>query len=101
MLTAVNEMKMCGITPEQLSETAARLNGRGLGKKLSEIALLYGAFEALVEASYLDSRDDLTRLRETLETSEFFRGAAVAVDSFEGFTVQEMAVLCQILRKAE
>lgn len=101
MLTAVNEMKLCGITPGQLTETAAKLGDSGLAKKLSEIALLYGAFEALVEASYLDSRDDLTRLRETLETSDFFRGAAVAVDSFEGFTVQEMAVLCQILRKAE
>lgn len=101
MLTAVNEMKMCGITPEQLSETAARLNGRGLGKKLSEIALLYGAFEALVTASYLDSRDDLTRLAEALETSEFFRDATVAVDSFEGFTVQETAVLAQIMRRAE
>lgn len=101
MLTAVNEMKMCGVSPEQLTETAARLGDTGLGRKLSEIGLLYGAFEALVAASYLDSRDDLTRLRETLETSSFFEGATVAVDSFEGFTVQELGVLAQILRRAE
>lgn len=101
MLAAVNEMKMCGISPMQLSETARRLGDTGLGKKLSEIALLYGAFEALVEASYLDSRDDLTRLAEALQTSEFFRGCTVAVDSFEGFTAQETAVLTQIMRKAE
>lgn len=101
MLTAVNEMKLCGISPDQLSRTARQLGGTGLGKKLSEISLLYGAFEALVAASYLDSRDDLTRLAETLVTSEFFRGCTVAVDSFEGFTVQETAVLTQILRKAE
>lgn len=100
MLTAVNEMKMCGITPQELSETARRVKG-GLSKKLSEIALLYGTFEALVAASYLDSRDDLTRLREALEESAFFEGAVVAVDSFEGFTVQELGVLTQILRKAE
>jgi len=101
MLTAVNEMKMCGISPEQLSETARKLGNTGLSKKLSEIALLYGAFEALVEASYLDSRDDLTRLAEALRASEFFRGCTVAVDSFEGFTAQEMAVLTEILHKAE
>ncbi len=101
MLTAVNEMKMCGVTPELLSETAQRLGDRGLGKKLSEIALLYGTFEALVAASYLDSRDDLTRLAETLKTSDFFRDSVVAVDSFEGFTVQEIDVLTQILRKAD
>lgn len=101
MLTAVNEMKMCGITPQQLTETANGLGDRGLGKKLSEIALLYGTFEALVAASYLDSRDDLTRLAEALQVSEFFRGCTVCVDSFEGFTVQETAVLTQILRKAD
>ncbi len=101
MLTAVNEMKMCGVSPEQLSRTAELLGGSGLGRKLSEIALLYGTFEALVAASYLDSRDDLTRLAEALETSEFFRGAVLAVDSFEGFTVQETAVLSRIFQKAE
>lgn len=101
MLTAVNEMKLCGISPQQLSETAAALSGRGLGKKLSEIALLYGAFEALVAASYLDSRDDLTRLAAALEESKFFRGCMVAVDSFEGFTAQELKVLTQMLRKAD
>lgn len=101
MLAAVNEMKMCGISPSQLSDTARQLGNSGLSKKLSEIALLYGAFEALVAASYLDSRDDLTRLAEALQTSEFFRGCTVAVDSFEGFTAQEIAVLTQIVRKAD
>lgn len=101
MLTAVNEMKLCAISPKQLAETAEMIGGRGLGKKLSELALIYGAYEALVEASYLDSRDDLTRLADRLETSDFFEGATVAVDSFEGFTAQEIRVLEQILRRAE
>ena len=55
MLDAVNEMKMCGVSPEELSALSRRLGGRGLGKKLSELALVYGTYEALVEASYLDS----------------------------------------------
>lgn len=101
MLTAVNEMKMCGILPEQLSQTAEQLGERGLGRKVRELALLYGTYEALVEASYLDSRDDLTRLAEDLETSLFFQGCTVAVDSFEGFTAQEVRVLTQIMRRAE
>ena len=101
MLTAVNEMKLCGISPQQLLDTARGLGGRGLGKKLQEIALLYRTYEALVEASYLDSRDDLTRLAQALEASSFFEGSLVAVDSFEGFTAQELAVLTQILRRAE
>ena len=86
MLTAVNEMKMCGIAPGDLRVAARGLGGRGLGKKLSELALLYDTYNGLVEASYLDSRDDLTRLAQALEGSAFFQGCTVAVDSFEGFT---------------
>lgn len=101
MLTAVDEMKLCGISPEDLARTARLLEGKGLGKKLSELSLIYGAFDALVEASYLDSRDDLTRLAEALKTSDFFEDTVVAVDSFEGFTAQEMRVLIGILRRAK
>lgn len=101
MLTAVNEMKMCGIAPRDLSYTAARLGERGLGRKLRELSLIYETYDSLVEASYLDSRDDLTRLAEALEHSDFFAGCTVGVDSFEGFTAQELKVLTQILRRAE
>ncbi len=101
MLTAVDEMKLCGISPEMLAQTAQLLKGRGLGRKLSELSLIYGAFDALVEASYLDSRDDLTRLAEALKTSDFFENTVVAVDSFEGFTAQEMRVLAEILQRAK
>ena len=101
MLTAVNEMKMCGIAPGDLREAARGLGGRGLGKKLGELALLYDTYNGLVEASYLDSRDDLTRLAQALEGSAFFQGCTVAVDSFEGFTAQELKVLVQILRQAD
>ncbi len=101
MLMAVNEMKMCGVSPQDLSRTAESLPGKGLGQKVRELGLLFEAYEALVAASYLDARDDLTRLAEALEESRFFAGCTVAVDSFEGFTVQEMKVLGQVMRRAE
>lgn len=99
MLTAVNEMKMCGLSPGDLSSVSQRLSG-SLKEKLREIGLIYGTYNALVETSYLDSRDDLTRLKEALKESDFFSGALVAVDSFEGFTAQEMGVLREIMKKA-
>lgn len=101
MLSAVNEMKLCGIEPEILSETAGRLSQKGLSQKLRELGLIYGAYEGLVQASYLDPRDDLTRLEKVLETSSFFDRRTVLVDSFEGFTMQELRVLRRILCKAE
>ena len=101
MLTAVNEMKMCGVGPKELFAAAEQLRGRGLGRKVYELGLLFETYEALVAASYLDSRDDLTRLAAALEESAFFAGCTVAVDSFEGFTVQELRVLGQVMRRAE
>lgn len=100
MLTAVSEMKLCGITEEQLRQTAAELPEGALRGKLRELSLIYGTYNALVEQSYLDSRDDLTRLAQKLEGSSFFEGVTVAVDSFEGFTVQEMRILSLIMAKA-
>lgn len=101
MLTAVNEMKMCGVAPLRLTETAGLLKSQGLAQKLRELGLIYAAYDALVGASYLDSRDDLTRLAQALEGTSVFEGCTIAVDSFEGFTVQELNVLKELLRQAD
>ncbi len=101
LLTAVNELKLCGILPDQLTETADLLQDQGLARKLRELAAVYGAYDGLVAASYLDSRDDLTRLAQALEDHLVFQGCTLAVDSFEGFTVQELRVLAQLLTQAD
>ncbi len=101
MLTAINEMKLCGITGTQLRDTALKLADQGLQDKLYEISLLYDTYDTMVSSTYLDSRDDLTRLAQALKTNRFFAGRTVAVDSFEGFTAQELNVLAQIMQQAE
>jgi ATP-dependent nuclease, subunit B len=101
MLTAVNEMKMCSISPEDLAETAEKLPEGSLQIKLSETSQILKTYEELVAASYLDSRDDLTRLAEILQTSSFFENSIVMTDSFEGFTGQEIRILEHIMQKAE
>jgi len=102
MLTAVGEMKLCGISPDDLRTTAGRVEESGLSKKLQELALIFDAFEALVAQSYLDPLDDLTRLDQVLtQHPEFFRGAVIAVDAFDGFTMQEYRILTHMLRHAD
>ncbi len=106
MLTAVDELKMCGVTPEDLSLTAEALKSRGqksrgLSQKLRELGAVYAAFDALVAGSYLDSRDDLTRLAQALEGTNIFSGFTIAVDSFEGFTQQELKVLSRLMAQAD
>ena len=82
MLTAVGEMKLCGIAPDRLTEVSALAGDSGLCQKLREVALIYGAYESLVQQTYLDPLDDLTRLDALLAAHpDFFRGASVAVDA--------------------
>lgn len=102
MLNAVSEMKLCGITPEILTSTAAVVREENLSLKLREFALIFGAYEALVAQSWLDPMDDLTRLDRVLsQHGDFFRNAVIAVDAFDGFTVQEYRILNHMLRHAD
>lgn len=100
MLAAISELKLCGITAAQLRMTGVHLE-EGLRKKLHELSLIYDAYDALLATAYLDARDDLTRLAQCLDDSTFFSGRFVAVDAFEGFTAQEIAILVHIFRSAQ
>lgn len=101
MLQISAEFKMCGVSSEDLLKAADGLAGGTLSLKMRETALILSAYDALVSQSYIDPLDDLTKLKNTLEEHPFFEGAAVAVDSFQSFTVQQYAILKLILRQAE
>jgi len=125
LLDAVKEFKLCAINPAELYGIAMKTNGR-LREKLSELALIYGAYDAVTaqvspqkgESLYdrllekgvyddlpsqptLDPMDDLERLYEQLGEIKFFEGTYVFVDSFRGYTGQELRVLSRIMRQAE
>lgn len=101
MLGAVNEFKMCAITPEQLSEAADRLTDQRLQQKLRESGLIYTAYEALLHKAHADPDDDMTRLYEMLQVHPFFEGKTVLIDAFNGFSGQEKKILQCILEQAE
>ncbi len=101
MLHAVSEMKMCRITDEQLQTASTGLPEGALKAKLKDISNIYKEYNKLISSTYLDSQDDLSKLADILPQISFFESATVAVDSFEGFTAQETAVLREIIREAK
>jgi len=125
LLDAVKEFKLCALSPADIADAASRADGR-LGEKLGELALIYGAYDAvtaqaapsegsklydtlraqgmydhLPEQPSLDPMDDLDRLYEQLESVRFFEGAYVYIDSFRGYTGQELRVMGRIMQQAE
>ena len=98
MLQTVKEYKKCAVSSEMLFDAAARCADETLSKKLRETALVYDAYNAVMEKSYFDPLDSLTRVARLLEKERLFEGYTVAVDAFYGFTAQEYDLLEQILK---
>lgn len=100
MLSAAAEWKQCGITPAMLAEASQALPAGTLRAKTADLSLIYAAYDARVNARYLDPLDDLTRLYRKLEDYPFFKGKTVYADAFKGFTGQQFLVLDRILAQA-
>ena len=100
LLQFLSECKQCTISPQLLSETAKQLPEGILRSKAEETALIFDAYEALVaDAELIDPQDDLTVLADRLPECTLFDGAHVYLDSFKGFTEQEMLVLDRLLAR--
>ena len=85
---------VAGRVPELSSDDASeRLAARSekLAAKLSDLALIYAEYTALLREVSDDAADDLERAAELLRADRFFRGSEVFLDSFTGFTEQELA----------
>ena len=84
-------------------DASERLAARSekLAAKLSDLALIYAEYTALLREVSDDAADDLERAAELLRENRFFSGSEVFLDSFNGFTEQEFALIYEIMRQAE
>ena len=103
MLSAINEMKACGIRPEELEAVAKRLCNKDapFAARLRDLSLIYASFDRLVAENYSDSADDLSRLADILHRERFFKGCHVYIDSFTSFTAMEHKIIERMFAQAE
>lgn len=95
LLSTVDELKTACVTPETL-ETAAAQCGGYLGEKLSDLALILAAYDAVAANGHADPSDRLTRLSGQIAESAVSR-SHVYLDGFSDFTRQELLVLRALL----
>ena len=94
----INELKSAGVTPEMLARYA---NAPGADReKLSELALIYNAYEGMLAQSAMDPGDRQQRAAERLDAA-FFAGRAVYIDEFDTFNAPKRALLAAMLPVAD
>lgn len=97
MLSAVKEYKKCAVSSDQLRKAAEEAGDDTLRGKLCDTALVLDAYNAIMERSYMDSYDALTKVRDLLIDHRLFEGYTIALDAFYGFTAQEYDVIEQLM----
>ena len=101
MLSALKECKKSKISTALLRNTASLVKDHTLKSKLLETALIIDAFDAIVEQSYIDPLENLTRVADILLKNNLFSGFTLAIDSFSGFSVQQLEVIRLLFEQCE
>ena len=72
-----------------------------LAAKLKDITLLSAAYKAELKAIYGTDGESLDMLDSVLSRNDFFAESVVLIDSFYGFTPQELKIIRHIIRQAQ
>ena len=100
MLQTLSDCKKNNISTKLLYETSQKIDDETLKAKLYETALVLDTYEAIVSQSYIDPLDDLTRLFNILSENNIFGGYTIFIDSFSGFTAQQLKVVRLLLNQS-
>ena len=99
MLALFDELRSYEVTPEILYQQAQDIDG-ATHDKLTDLSLLYAAYEARLRRPGLDARDRMTKLCDHLEESRYVRDKDIFIDGFTYFNAQERRALAIFLRQA-
>ena len=69
--------------------------------KISDLSLIYGEFDNILNQNYADPDDDLTRLYSSIDDCNIFDGAEFWLDEFTGFTPQQYGIIEKLYKKAK
>ena len=101
MLHSLKECKKDNITCDTLLNTSRKIENETLRLKLYETSLVLNAYDALLEKTYVDPLDNLNRLKDILVNERLFENYTVVVDSFSGFTYQQLEIIRAILNQCK
>lgn len=100
-LAALHRFKRARLDETKLRDLCIRAESPFLKQKLSDLALLSGAYNAVMGDKYFDPDDDMKRLARILETANPYQNVYIFFDAFKDFTGVEYDVLRPLIRDAK
>ncbi len=96
----ITELKQQNITPQMLNMQVGKLQDSSLLRmKLSDVAIVYEAFNKYLESRYIDTEDHMNLLVEKIQQAAFLDGAIIWVDGFHRFTPLTQKILSRLMEK--
>lgn len=100
-LDIVKELTVSGISPEQLTECAERLD-ESVRDKAADIAIIYSEYCRMLEKNgYKDNEGDISEAACRAARHGYFSGKTVFIDAFKSFTADELAMLDAMIADGE
>lgn len=100
MLALIEELKNADQTVDSFSQSMEQMGTGLLRKKSKDISLVFGTYEALLQAGYKDTVDDITRACQQIQNHSYFADTYVFIDEFKGFTARELSVIRLMMAQA-
>ena len=85
----IRSFKQAQITAEELEVAAHTVHDPRLAKKLSDIAVLYGALDRFMADKYMDGEDAQSLVIEKIAQAEFLRDTEIFIDSMNASLLNE------------
>ena len=96
----VEELMLYRVSAEDLEKAAEKTEDEKLKKKLSDIALIFAAYTSILQNEHDDAAKDLDRASALCDGKGLFEGYHVVLDSFDGFTPDEVDFMRVLFKEA-
>lgn len=102
MLGTITQLKSAGIAPDIMANAVSESEfSPVLSQKLTDIALIFAAYNAQLQKSYADRQDNLLAAAEYAVSEDYFAGATVFIDGFDTFTGEQLRFLKPLIQQSD
>lgn len=99
LVAAAKEIRQAGVLLEQLEKISSSTNRPSFARKLHDLTLIFRAYHAMLTTEYPNADRSSELLCKRLDETRLLSGYTAAIDSFKGFTHQEMEIIRRLLRQ--